>query len=203
MAYQKIIFDFDGVIIDSFHAALETVREHNPGVTITEVDYRSCFEGNVYEVAQAKNFCSVYEGFFERYLPRLMALPPIEGRKELVEELAARYPLVLVSSTDSSVLRAWLESNGIGNCFEGILGSDISKSKVEKFRMLMEKDGLAPEAYLFVTDTLGDLREAEKVGISCIAVTGGFHSEETLKQGKFFALAHSSEELKAAIEGVT
>ncbi len=51
----------------------------------------------------------------------------------------------------------------------------MSKSKVEKFRMMEEKYGVRKNDMLFITDTLGDIREADKAGVPTIAVTWGAH----------------------------
>jgi phosphoglycolate phosphatase len=195
-----IIFDFDGVLVDSFGAALETVREHQPDREISADEYRACFEGNAYEVADEKNFCFVFREFFDRYLPRLLECKPAEGIEEAIRSVAAAHTLAIISSTDSRVLREWLEKNGLLSYFTDLLGADISKSKVEKFSMLFKKYGIEGKNCIFVTDTLGDLREAEAVGVPCIAVTYGWHSEDRLRKGKFIAMVNRPSEIIEVIE---
>lgn len=195
-----IIFDFDGVLVDSFGAAFETVREHQPDREISADEYRACFEGNAYEVADAKNFCFVFRDFFDHYLPRLLACKPAEGIEDAIRTLATAHTLAIISSTDSSVLQKWLEANHLLSYFTDILGADVSRSKVEKFSMLFKKYKIEGKDCLFVTDTLGDLREAEASGVPSIAVTYGWHSEERLQKGKFIAMVGRPSEIVEVIE---
>lgn len=202
MNTSLIIFDFDGVIVDSFQSALEVVREHQPDLVIREDEYRECFEGNVYEAAEEKKFCFVFSGFFDQYLPKILKRDPVDGIPEVIRHFAESHLLALISSTDSRVLREWLEKNRLLEYFKDILGADVSKSKVEKFEMLFQKYGVEAKDCVFITDTLGDLREAKKVGVRSIAVTYGFHSEETLRKGEFAALVHHASDIVKAVDGL-
>lgn len=195
-----LIFDFDGVLIDSFDTAFRLIREMMPGQDFTKADYLECFEGNVYENAKTAKYCFVIPGFFEEYLKRLINIPPMDGIAELIRRLSETHVLTIVSSTRSSVIHEWLERYQLAGCFSDILGEDVSKSKVEKLNMLVEKYEMPKNRYLFITDTLGDLREAEKAGIASIAVSYGWHSEETLRKGVFIELAHTVDELSWVIE---
>ncbi len=49
--------------------------------------------------------------------------------------------------------------------------------------MVFKKYGVKSTECIFVTDTLGDLREAKKMGINSFAVTYGFHKESVLQKG--------------------
>ncbi len=195
-----IIFDFDGVLVDSFGAAFETVCEHQADREISADEYRACFEGNPYDIADEKNFCFVFRDFFDRYLPKLLACKPVEGIEEAIRALEVSYTLAIISSTDSRVLREWLEKNGLLLYFTDILGADVSKSKVEKFSMLFKKYGIEGKDCIFVTDTLGDLREAEVSGVPSIAVTYGWHSEDRLRKGKFVAMVNRPADIVEVIE---
>ncbi len=65
--------------------------------------------------------------------------------------------------------------------------------------MLMTENGVTIANTIFVTDTLGDIREATKVGIRTIAETFGFHNRERLKLGDPFRIVDSWEEIEAVV----
>ena len=46
---------------------------------------------------------------------------------------------------------------------------------VDKFNLIAEKYGVENKDMIFITDTLGDIREAEIAGVPTIAVTWGAH----------------------------
>jgi len=50
--------------------------------------------------------------------------------------------------------------------------------------MVFDNYKTKPSKCLFVTETLGDLREAEKVKLPSLAILDGFHSFETLQKRK-------------------
>ena len=81
-------------------------------------------------------------------------------------------------------INEYFENNGIIHIFDRVLGVETHKSKVEKFKILMIEHGVTDENAIFVTDTLGDIFEAKKVGIRTIAVDFGFHERERLEKGK-------------------
>ena len=62
--------------------------------------------------------------------------------------------------------------------FDFLGTAEISKNKVEKFKILKEKYGIREEEMLFITDTLGDLRESSEAGVPTVAVTWGAHKRE-------------------------
>jgi phosphoglycolate phosphatase-like HAD superfamily hydrolase len=58
----------------------------------------------------------------------------------------------------------------------------------------------SPKSHLFITDTLGDLKEAAKVGLPAIAVSWGVHSPDRLGQGNALMIVHTVEELRGALD---
>ena len=62
------------------------------------------------------------------------------------------------------------------------MGGDIHRSKVAKIQMILKKHGIKPAEAIFITDTLGDMREAIKCGVLSIGVTWGFHEKERLQK---------------------
>ncbi len=61
--------------------------------------------------------------------------------------------------------------------FDLVASAEISRNKVEKFNMIEEKYQIKKEDMLFVTDTLGDIREADRAKIPTVAVLWGSHDE--------------------------
>ncbi len=199
---RLVLFDFDGVIVDSFAAAYETNRALSHG--LSEDEYREMFSGNIYETFNKRHEThgtKSREGdFFKLYLPKLMNLPVFPGILDAITTLEKHYILIVVSSTISSPIREYLEQHGVADHFADVFGSDVHKSKVEKMNMVFRKYDTGPHDAAFITDTLGDLHEAAKVGVGAIAVTWGFHSRETLSSGRPFAIVDNPNELPDSIE---
>ncbi len=197
---KVILFDFDGVIVDSFNSALE-VHEQMSGKVFSAEEYRKIFEGNVYD--QKTNQDAKYfdlEKFFETYVPKLFQLPVIGGVKEAIEELSKNYILIVISSTISSPIKEWLLKNNLAQYFREIMGADVHKSKIEKMKLVFEKYKVGPSDCVFITDTLGDLREAEKMRVNSLVVTYGFHKEDTLLKGNPAGFIRKPQDMVSEIE---
>jgi phosphoglycolate phosphatase len=201
---KLLMIDFDGVFVDSFELSYAASMKSNDK-EVSRDEYRTWFHGNIFEhfdVAKQmkKTKPSAEDTFFKLYTPALMEVAPVEGMKELARELAERYPLSLVSSTINAPLRRYLHLHDMGQFFDTILGGDVHTSKVFKINTLKELYQVPSEDCLFITDTLGDIREATKCGVRSIAVSWGFHDKETLKQGEPLMIVDSPDELRQAIE---
>jgi len=201
MPKRFVLFDFDGVITDSFRVCLETAQMRCPH--LTEEEYRGLFEGSIDERRKAMKHtpeCRLDLDFFSIYTPRMMReASVVEGMAEAVRELSPSYGLVIISSTVTASIRSLLDKFGLTDCFAEILGSDIRSSKADKIKMIMNQFKLSAEDCVFVTDTLGDIGEASQVGVGSIAVSWGFHSRERLERGKPFRVVEKPEDLAPAI----
>ncbi|HRY52580.1 MAG TPA: HAD-IA family hydrolase [Candidatus Portnoybacteria bacterium] len=191
-----VLFDFDGVIVDSFKTAYEVNKALHEGGDFLEEDYRRLFEKNIFDGKHAEKA----KQFFELYIPGFLALEPIKGVKEALGELAKEYSLIIISSTISSPINSWVEKHEIGKYFIEIMGADVHTSKVEKMKMVFAKYNVQPDDCVFITDTLGDLREADTLGVKSLAATYGFHSEATLAKGNPAGFIKNPEEIISEVK---
>jgi len=195
-----ILFDFDGVIADSFQAAFAVHKMISPH--IVEDDYRSWFEGNINnwkDTAGPGTHRSDID-FFTEYLPKMKnEVEMVPGILKIIEKLAHSYTLIIVSSTITSPIREFMEQHEASQYFTEIMGNDVHQSKVEKIKMVFTKYKVNPEQCVFITDTLGDLKEAAQAGVDAIGVSWGFQRQETLLKGNPFYIVEKPEELPAAI----
>jgi phosphoglycolate phosphatase len=202
MDKKTILFDFDGVIADSFEAAFEVNKTLTPG--LTEERMKERFMGNINEsIAKEMGHDGAKKNngnFFDLYVPKMMDARIFPGMLDTIKSLAEKYILIIISSTISSPIREYMESHDAARYFAEIMGNDVHKSKVEKIKMVFNKYGISAKDCVFITDTLGDLREAEKTGVEGIGVTWGFHSAEVLKRGNPVALVNTPEELALEID---
>jgi len=191
-----IIFDFDGVIIDSFATVFGIWKKVRP--QLTEAAYRRQFEGNINAHLDREQPATHFD-FFAHYGPEVPNQPLVEDIDTIIKDLSQSYTLAIVSSTISPPIKQFLQRHGLQQYFAKILGNDVAKSKVQKFQMILGQYGLSPSQAILITDTIGDIREASEVGIQAIAVTWGYHDEATLRQGNPAAVAASPTELKKLI----
>ena len=157
----------DGVLFDSNELGQRSMAQQFPGLTPEMQREMLC--GNFHDaIAQIKlprlaETAEEREARKVRYARDKAEVAMYPGAKELLEDLHARgHLLVLNTSAIDRNCLPLLERRGI-------------TSKVEKFKMVEEKYGVAAADMVFVTDTLGDLREADTAGVPTVAVTWGAH----------------------------
>lgn len=207
---KYVLFDFDGVIVDSFALCLEVSRSLQPGKFEDPNDYRRLFHGNIYEaLGREPDDKSVIrlehpsqKRYYELYLPRILELEPVAGIQHVLQELIRNYGLIVLSSTLSAPVAEYLDKYNLRHYFLEIMGADVHHSKQEKVRMVYEKFKTSSEHCVFVTDTLGDLREATKVRLRSVAVTWGFHRVHELEQGSPIAIVNTPKELLQTVHGL-
>lgn len=189
-----VLFDFDGVICDSLTTVLAI---HKKADTTFEVaSYLKGFEGNIHD-HPSKLSAGEFFAAFGPQVAKQTLFPGIDG---VIQNLARLFTLVIVSSTTSQPIQEFLRYNKLDSYFAEVLGADVNPSKVIKFQMVMEKYQVRGDQCVLITDTLGDLREAQKVSIPTIAVTWGYHPLETLQKGQPNAVASQPAEIPKLVK---
>lgn len=199
-----LLFDFDGVIVNTFEVGYACALSVVPDGLERE-QYRRMFDGNIYDSHESKNnqgkdYKPVDDPFFKKYLPGLMATDPVPGMPEALKDLGKEHKMVIVSSSITSPIEEYLRTHDLFELFDEVYGADIHTSKRIKIQMTFEKYGVTSEDCLFITDTLGDMREASKEGVPAIGVSWGFQKKENLLKGSPVAVVDSVEELVKVIQ---
>jgi HAD superfamily hydrolase (TIGR01549 family) len=198
---KLIFFDFDGVIADSFIAAFTVSKMIHP--LLKQEDYRRRFDGNVNEAAVDGRIQKEYRSdvdFFEEYKPLLLESPIFPAMRDVVRACAKKFSLVIISSTTTPLISAYLKKHHIERYFEEIMGNDVHKSKIKKIGMALAKYKIIPNECLFVTDTVGDIKESRSMGVKAAAVTWGYHSRKSLERADPFVIIDTTQELFDLIE---
>ncbi len=99
-----------------------------------------------------------------------------------------------------SGITKFLTKHGLIEYFPDILGRDAHHSKVEKMQMIFDKHGVTAAQCVYITDTLGDMREAQAHNMGTIASSWGVHPRETLERGVPFRILNAPTELPDAVD---
>lgn len=195
---KAVIFDFDGVIHDTFETAYGF--GHQLGFLPDKEAYRKLFDGNL-----LKNLPATEEQKKEFKKLKTAAFKKFKIEEEIKEELikfAEEFELYIISSNLEELLTIYFSNNSIPHLFREILGAETHYSKEEKFKMLFEKHGFNKDECVFITDTLGDLKEGNAIGVKSIAVDFGFHERERLEKGNPFTIVSHFSELLPLVKKI-
>lgn len=196
-----ILFDFDGVIVDSFATAFTASKMLHPDMTAEE--YRTRFEGNINIDNGAHRHtaaCHHERDIFFEYTSRMKdEVTVVPGMADALSILNDHFRMIIISSMTSGPIADFLRIHNLDRYFMEIMGNDIHESKIEKINMAFAKHDAQARDCVFVTDTLGDFYEAARVGVGAIGVSWGYHERERLHREQFFRIVDQPVLLPQAI----
>ena len=193
---KAIIFDFDGVLADTWNTSIGICRELNIDFTID--DFKDHHNGNVFEKPKLEFSKKQADEFFSAYEEKASGNKLFSLQPEL-KKLNREYKMCVISSSRETAIKKYFVLGEMDRYFERIFGVETDKSKLKKFRKLFQDYNLKPKECVFVTDTLGDLIEGKKAGVKTLAVTWGYHGEMRLKKGNPSKIIHNFNELAKAV----
>ncbi len=178
---NHIIFDYDGVLIDSFDFHLRKNREVL-GVEMTPEEYADIHDGNFY-TNTAKKYTEVdFSVYADAVSVEQSMLPLAEDAKRVLEKLSEDRTLHLVTSGWRTQVEPFLEHNNIQHLFASCFFAEDGLAKHDKFSALFSEHNTSAEKCVYVTDTVGDIKEAHAVNLPSIAVTFGYHDRARLER---------------------
>lgn len=203
-----IIFDYDGVIVNSLDINEKSVISAFQKNGCYQINSRKLFldllDGNFFESAinagiPRKKIPTILEDWELDLRPLYAELKLFDGIKKTLIKLAEKCKMYIVTSNFSGIVRAYLESQNI-MIFEEVIGVDKEVSKAKKLGYIKSK--FPNTEFLYVGDTKGDIIEGRLANIKTAAVTWGWHSEERLRGAKPDFVIHSPNELVALVDSL-
>jgi HAD superfamily hydrolase (TIGR01509 family) len=192
-----VIFDMDGVLVDSEPLGYEALRQvmARHGVAYTLGDNAE-FIGRttadcVRTLRERHGLRAEVAALADQYLRALLALirtrtTPMPDVAPVLERLAdAGYPMAIASSSEPEVIRETLRALGIERCFAAVIsGVEVVRGKPagDVYAEAVRRLGLAPAECLAVEDSRNGLLAAKAAGMACAvlpcALTSGQRFDE-------------------------
>ncbi|MEZ4771106.1 MAG: HAD family hydrolase [Caldilineales bacterium] len=124
------------------------------------------------------------------------SLVPVAGTVELVMRLSKQYKLAIVSTRGEADLRAYLDCQGLNECFQAVVGSDSTrriKPHPEPVLRALDLLNVTARQAVMVGDTTVDIAAARAAGVLSVGVLCGFGEERDF--GGAELVLHSTGEL--------
>lgn len=192
MKKKCIVFDFDGVIADTWAINQECARKS--GHEFTLEDFLAHHDRNPYQNPRIAFTKESGEKFFHFFEQNIYSAQPFISQDQL-HTLSKKYMLFIISSNQEGIMKKYLSHQKVDNYFQEIFWKESGKSKVQKFKDLFQKYHLSSDDCYFVTDTLGDIKEWHELWIQSLAVSYWYHNTERLQKWNPYKIFHSTEEL--------
>jgi len=176
---RAIVFDFDGVIIESTQIKTEAFRmlfsqwpekieeilsyhRNNMGIS-RFVKFKYIFE-EVLKIPYSEKLGSeLGKRFSELVIEKVKNAPFVDGAKEFLETKYRRYSLFIASGTPQKELEDIISFRRLDVYFKAVFGAPLTKGEI--IRDIIKKYTLLPCEMVFVGDARTDKEAAEEVGI--------------------------------------
>ena len=201
---QAVIFDFNGVIVDDepLHFALFRQVLDEAGLPWAEEDYQAKYLGYddraCFATALRDSGCAPHAddatlieqlivrkaGLYQHAIGARCSFFP--GVIELIQRLAARFPLAIASGALRAEIKTVLSRGGIRDCFQVIIAAeDVTRCKPdpEGYRRALaalnarRTRAIEPAACLVIEDSVAGVTAARRAGMRCLAVTNSYQAE--------------------------
>jgi len=179
---NTIVFDFDGVILESndiktnaFQELFRAYPEHQERIVQLHLDNGG--------MSRFEKFKIIYRDFLKKLLDvdeldrlgtrfsdlvfqAVLQCPFVSGAREFLEKYSAHYRLFVASGTPQEELRSIVKIRRLDALFQGVYGSPTTKTEI--LQRIMNEAGLNPTDLVFIGDALGDYQAARDMNIGFI-----------------------------------
>lgn len=196
MALRAVIFDFDGVLVNSEPLHFRTLREIllPEGISIDQDEYLHHYlaydDRGAIRIALERHGIPYDADRIDRIAERKAAIfdaaladvPFFPGVRELLAGLAAEMPVAIASGALHAEIEAILETGGLLPIFAAIVGADdVSRGKphpepylTAMARLEPRAPGLRPEECLVFEDSIPGIAAARAAGMTVVGVTNSY-----------------------------
>jgi HAD superfamily hydrolase (TIGR01549 family) len=191
---KAVIFDYDGVIVDSFLHVYEVYKVICAALSVeipdTLEEFRKVYGYNSKECYRnlgiaKEDYIKASEIFKREILKRDIGM--FDGIKEVLLELSKKYKLILISSAYTEEIVQKLEKFGIRDLFMDIIGKTepgAHRNKEHDFIETVEQLGLDADEIILVGDRAVDYDEGTRAGLKNIILVdyGWGYDKKRFKQ---------------------
>ncbi|MEN8116122.1 MAG: HAD family phosphatase [Bacteroidota bacterium] len=187
--FDAIIFDMDGVLVDSepFYVEVEQQNFRKLGLNVTHKEHIT-YQGTATDVMwyrvkdkhglsqSVEELVKMTNSIVTPYFQNLELIESMPGVSELIRFLANKnIPIAVASSSTPEVIEIILNKTGLKKYFSIVVDSQMagsSKPEPDIFLLAAKKLGIAPEKCLVIEDSTNGIKAAKQAGMSCVAYAG-------------------------------
>jgi len=180
---RAIVFDFDGVLVESVDVKTRAyaLLFENEGEEVVQkvVDYhlknggisrlekiRFYYSDILYRSLSEERFQELCAQFSHLVVDEVVTSPWVDGAKEFLIRNKNKYTFIIISGTPEAELKKIVKRRGMAHFFDSVRGSP--KDKVILLGEVMNEYHLTPEEIVFIGDAETDWCAARETGVNFI-----------------------------------
>ena len=205
---SAVIFDWDGTLLDSYHADATAYQEmfRMLGIEWGIAELEKHYSPNWHRVYRAAGIPRrrwaeadrLWRGAYEHLRPALMP-----RTRRVLRRLAHDYMLGLVTSGNRARVRGQLQKFGFAQIFRAAVFAEDARQKKPHpaaLKLALARLRLRPKECVYVGDSPEDMEMARRAGVRAIAVFGPFPNHRRLRATNADALLKSLDELPGTLK---
>lgn len=222
---KLIIFDFDGVIGDTFKQVYEASNEASiefgftpfsseeefyndlnitifnaPSLLIKRFQKHGFFAGTKGAIHQVLNTKKFKVGILKYFGPKISESTYFKGIPELLIKLQGKAEMVILTNNVTTSVQEFLLKFDLLKYFSEVHGFEGTMVKTEKLNQILDSRKLGLDDAIFVTDMASDIKDAQPTGIKVLAVTYGYNTREKIERKHPEKIIDSVEEIYPSLQ---
>lgn len=207
-AYDLVVFDWDGTLLDSTGAIVKAIQAASRDIGVAPpsdekaryvigMGLREALQYAVPDLQESR-YDELVNAYRRHYLSGDHELTLFEGVEPLLQELRAEHRWLAVATGKSRVgLDRALGHSGLGHYFDTTRTADQTRSKPhpQMLEEIIGQFGVDPERTLMIGDTTHDLQMALNAGAHGLAITHGAHPLDALLECQPVGVVDSIQDL--------
>lgn len=179
---KAVIFDFDGVILESTQVKIDAFREmfkgypeqvdaivdyhiDNGGIS-RFVKFKHIYKNMIHEPLSDVKEQELGDLFTELSLQRVLTVPYVDGAQEFLESERQNYKFFVASGTPDDELTQVVQGREMQKHFDGVYGSPETKFNI--IQMILSENQLSKDEVVFVGDANSDRLAAREADVDFV-----------------------------------
>lgn len=179
MAIRAIIFDFDGIILETmdiktnaFRELFKEYPEKLDGILMFHLDnggmsrfdkFRHIYKNILHKELTEREFGRLCSSFNKIIFEEVLRASFVKDIKEFLQHYLHILPMFVVSATPQNELRQIVDAKGLEGYFKGVYGSP--QTKPDLIGAILKGNSYKPEEALFIGDSRNDYMAASEKGV--------------------------------------
>jgi len=176
---KAIVFDFDGVLVESTHIKTEAFRKiysrwpdkadegvsfHLKNMGISRyIKFKHFYENIIGERYSEEIGFELGSEFSDIILDEIKKAPFVKGAETFLDNFHSKYSFYIASGTPDEELCEIASHKGINKYFDGIFGSSLTKAEI--INNILGTESLKNNVVIFVGDAASDKEAADGMGV--------------------------------------
>lgn len=200
---KVILFDFDGVIVDSLPHYIRIFNQSRIRKTQKPLAIEDLRDHNAREIIRSLGVTQLRLPYLARKLKKtvhkeIAGYKPTTGIGAVIRKIKKSHHIGILTTNSKDNVHAFLKTHDL-ELFDFIVTQPGLFKKDRSIKSILKKEGIAKKDLVYIGDETRDVEASKRVGVISIAVTWGFNSKKAFKKAKPDFIIDSPKEILSVL----